>query len=163
MLSHIQCLESLTPIWVYSFGGNERVTEYLLHLSPRPMAYFLCAASQKNQTQHMRHTQSGDTDHERWGISTASLCWPPKHTQNMVFQYSVSRANWSQHNHKSHRSIQHEVRTSKYSIVMRDQRCLCREIHCIFLCFFWYGILSLTQISSIYDTILSEFAAAAIT
>jgi hypothetical protein len=45
---------------------------------------------------------------------------------------------------------------------MRDQRCLCREI-IVFSCFSSdTGLLSLTQISSIYDTMmLSEFFAPA--
>jgi hypothetical protein len=162
MLSHINGWNLTHPyIGVYSLDGNKMIAEYSLHLSSRPMAYLLCAG-QKNQTQRLWDIRKALILIMRWGISTASFCWPPKHTQNMVFQCNVSRSFWSQHKRQPPHSV---TRGTNKQIQHSHERPTLplSWIHCILQFFFWYGTPSLTQINSIYLTIFSKFAATAIT
>jgi hypothetical protein len=108
-----------------------------------------------------------ETYAKRWywswqmSISTASFCWPPKHTPNMVFQYSVSRTFWSQHNRQPPHSI---TRGTNNQIQHSHERPALPLLQIRWIsCFSSDMGLSPTQISSIYDTIVSEFVAPAMT
>jgi hypothetical protein len=35
--------------------------------------FTMCRRSEESNTVHMRHTQNGNADHERWAISTAPI------------------------------------------------------------------------------------------
>jgi hypothetical protein len=115
------------------------VAEYPLYLLGRPMTYFPCAAGQNNRTRCIRDIPRMLILMTRDGLLAVPTCWPQKHTQGIVFQYSVSRTLWSQHNCQPRYSV---TRGTNNQVQHSHERpaLLLPQVHCIPLLSSDYGL-----------------------
>jgi hypothetical protein len=118
------------------------------------MLWILCASGQKSQTQCMWDIRRALTLIVRDELLAQRQFLTSRHTQEIRFQYNVSKTFLESAQLANHAIIKYETRTMRYSTVMRDQRCLCREFIVFSSGCFSDKTPSLTQINSIYKTLL---------
>jgi len=142
MLSQVQWSESHSPLKMSVFvGWDSDICTLLTESNSETNGIFaVCRRLEELNTVHMWHTQSIGTNRRKWAINTVPIHWPRTPTQNVVFQYSVSRTFWSQHNRQLRYSITWGTNSQIQHSHERPALPLSR-IHCILMFVWWYRSL----------------------